>query len=290
MIQLSKIIIAAQVLLETLPISSSGHLFIIKELFTKYFPESANNLPSPLFCELLNVPTIFVIAFFFRKNIQLFTFRLLNLLKLAVSQKYSTGRNHHIKFFKILIRIIMMAIMTNLITFAAYNFRKLFIRTCATPYCSQLILLSGLFATMTILFLLKFKRPNTNGSLNFVKASIIGIAQSFGVFPGISRFGTTYAVARLLSISPRRSFEFSFILHSGLVLGILTKSVLENSKELKLIEQYLTLSNLALLSACAAISFLGLKFSYHMAKTKQFWKFGLYFPIPVGVLVWLILS
>jgi undecaprenyl-diphosphatase len=290
MIQLSKIIIAAQVLLEALPISSSGHLFIIKELFTKYFPESSGSLSSELFYELLNVPTIFVIAYFFRKDIRLFTFRLLNLLKKTIRRNPSWSTKHHIKFFKILIRVAMMAVTANLITFAAYTFRKSFIRSCSTPYCSQLILLSGLFLTMTVLFSLKFKNPKSNESLDFLKASIIGISQSFGMFPGVSRFGITYATSRFLSISPRRSFEFSFLLHSLLVLGLLARTAIENNKELKLVFEHITFSNLALIAVSAIISFFILKFSYYMAKAKQFWKFSFYFPIPIGLLVWLILS
>jgi undecaprenyl-diphosphatase len=41
---------------------------------------------------------------------------------------------------------------------------------------------------------------------------VIGVAQSFAILPGISRSGSTVAVALALGMAPRAAAEFSFLL------------------------------------------------------------------------------
>lgn len=55
--------------------------------------------------------------------------------------------------------------------------------------------------------------------LSFKTALVIGIAQGFAVMPGISRSGTTIAVALLLGMNREKAAQFSFLLSIPAILG-----------------------------------------------------------------------
>ena len=50
-------------------------------------------------------------------------------------------------------------------------------------------------------------------------AALVGIAQGVAAFPGISRSGTTIAVAMALGLKPDAAFRFSFLLSLPAILG-----------------------------------------------------------------------
>ncbi|MCA9605105.1 MAG: undecaprenyl-diphosphate phosphatase [Myxococcales bacterium] len=56
-------------------------------------------------------------------------------------------------------------------------------------------------------------------SLTLGKALIVGVAQGIAVLPGVSRSGTTIAVAMLLGMSGPAAFRFSFLLSLPAVAG-----------------------------------------------------------------------
>ena len=56
-------------------------------------------------------------------------------------------------------------------------------------------------------------------SPGFRVALLIGIAQAFAIWPGISRSGSTIAMGLLCGLSPRRAARFSFLLSIPAILG-----------------------------------------------------------------------
>ncbi|MCK4499501.1 undecaprenyl-diphosphate phosphatase [Candidatus Babeliales bacterium] len=270
MLDLLEITILAQIILETLPVSSSAHVFIAKEFFQNY-ATGTKMLPSKELTELLNLPTLLVVGFFFRK-------RIISLLKLVIqalkSWKITTRAI-------IITRIIGYAILINSITYAAYLLKNSFIQHSPSPH----IVLLGLVASMSFIFSLKWKQDLQNSPLTLSKAILIGLAQSLSLVPGISRFGTTYVAARWLNLAPKRAFEFSFLLHAMLSVGLAVKTIALSGPFLSIITPLLTTTNLLIITPATLISYAGLSLSWKLAVQRVFWHFGAYYLIPVVLLL-----
>ena len=90
------------------------------------------------------------------------------------------------------------------------------------------ILLVGVMLIITAFLLYMADQINENNlSLNFKNAFIIGLIQAVAIMPGISRSGSTIALALLLKIDKDKAARFSFIMVIPLILGSMAKSVIE---------------------------------------------------------------
>ncbi|MEO1339277.1 MAG: undecaprenyl-diphosphate phosphatase, partial [Myxococcota bacterium] len=83
-----------------------------------------------------------------------------------------------------------------------------------TPVCIALIFTG--FLLMSTRYL---ERPDGLTRLSLGMALIIGIAQGFAITPGLSRSGTTIAVALLLGVDRDHAARFSFLLSSPAIMG-----------------------------------------------------------------------
>lgn len=82
------------------------------------------------------------------------------------------------------------------------------------------ITLIGIFLGITGLVLIMtmvFKKYNKR--INIISALIIGFAQIFATFPGISRSGITISAGLFSKVSPEEAFKFSFLLSLPAILG-----------------------------------------------------------------------
>ena len=106
--------------------------------------------------------------------------------------------------------------------------------------------------------------------------------------PGISRFGTTYVVARWLSLSPRRALELSFLIEFPLILGaFLWNGVIRLPSDLAILLVYSPFSWFVGGSA-AVLGYFLLRFSYRWGIEGKFWRFGVYMILPSLVLLYVI--
>lgn len=69
----------------------------------------------------------------------------------------------------------------------------------------------GLLGTALMLYLTTVA-GTTDGPVTFPKAFLMGIAQMFAVFPGLSRSGSTISTALLLNINREEATRFSFLM------------------------------------------------------------------------------
>ena len=184
------LLILLALILESLPISSSGHMVLLEPVL--------GALPQAL-DQLLHGPFALVITFAFARA------------WLPIAQNPYAYRRPILKLFK-------YVVIVDAITLAAFIFKN------SLPAIS---LWAGFFITsiaLLSLYLLRNRRPpyrscTTNGAV------LLGIVQSLSLLPGISRFGTTYATARWLGLRPDRAIQLSFLLHlpltcGGLLLGV----------------------------------------------------------------------
>lgn len=77
-----------------------------------------------------------------------------------------------------------------------------------------------LLVTAAILWTTRSTLPHaTSAELSWGAAAVIGCAQALAILPGISRSGTTVAVALWLGVAPAAAAEFSFLLGSIAMAG-----------------------------------------------------------------------
>ena len=192
--QLIKTIIlgVVQGLTEWLPISSTGHLKLFENLLDLKVPI--------LFDVILHAGTLIVISVFFRREIY-------RILSSIAHLEFETEEG------KIVPLIIVGIIPTTLIGFIfgwliEDTFQKVLPIGVAFLFCG------------TILYSAKIGEEKKD-NISFSTAVLMGIAQGIAIIPGISRSGTTIAVALLLGVKREKAFKFSFLLSIPAILGAL---------------------------------------------------------------------
>ena len=189
-----------QGLTEFLPVSSSGHLEIGVVLMGI---NSTNNL---LFALIVHMATCLSTIFVFNKDILLL---IKGLLKLEW--------NDSSKFvLKIIISMIPVGIVG-----------LLFENEIEALFTGDLFLVGGMLLVTSILLFIPHYFSQEIGEVTFGKSLIIGLAQSIAILPGISRSGSTIAVALVLGVSREKAAKFSFLM---VLLPIIGASLLKIKK------------------------------------------------------------
>jgi undecaprenyl-diphosphatase len=169
-----------QGLTEFLPVSSSGHLVILKYWL--------NFQCEGVIMEVtLHFATLLAIIIFFRRRI----------LNYATKEK---------------IPLIIVG------TIPIVLIGVLFKDEIELLFNNYLLVVITLSITGFMLFLSR-KSKESKDELDLKTALIIGIAQAIAITPGISRSGFTVATALLLGVKRKKAFEFSFILAIPALLG-----------------------------------------------------------------------
>ena len=84
-----------------------------------------------------------------------------------------------------------------------------------------------LIVTGLLLFMAD-KAKVTEKKINLKTAFLIGISQAIAIIPGISRSGATISTAVLLGIDKENSAKFSFLMVVPLILGKVSKDILDS--------------------------------------------------------------
>ena len=130
--------------------------------------------------------------------------------------------------------------------------------------------------------------PKGEGEVSFLKAIWMGIAQAVAILPGVSRSGMTLAAARASKVDAEKSAEFSFLMSAPPIAGA---ALLEFLKSMKAAEAATEVSWGLTIYGCvlaAVVGYFSLKLLVKALKGRWFWLFGPYC-IVVGVLT-LVLS
>lgn len=209
---------------EFLPISSSGHLVLLRQLM--------NLARIPLLYDvLLHVSTLIVVVIVFRRRIaSIFS----SLWKATIAaEKRADGaptppeerENLHLSLY-----VVVATAVTGAVGFFLSRFEDgLFDRP---QLVSLLFLVTAAFLLSTLIL-----RPSRDYlRMGIWGAAIIGLAQGIGVLPGISRAGITISVALLLGLDRERAGEFSFLIAIPAILGALLLQVREAGDLLAMID------------------------------------------------------
>lgn len=178
-----------QGLTEFLPVSSSGHLVLLANIF---------NVEESLFISiLLHVATLLSICVVFYKDI----FALLR----------------H-PFSKNTLMLVVATIPTCLIALVLMPFIKSSFGGSFLPV--------AFLITATILVITELFAKNTK-EFSYKTAIIMGIAQGFAVFPGISRSGATISAGLLSKGDKKECAKFSFLMSIPIILLSLIMEIYE---------------------------------------------------------------
>lgn len=186
-----------QGLTELLPISSSGHLFIIPWFF------NWNNIPD-YFDVALHAGTLLAIALFFFKD-------WLNLLSGAYKQVVKKEKNNEGKMFFFLV---WATIPSALIGFIL---DKYFEDLLTKPLIVAIALI--VMGILLYIFDKKFDSKVKYENMTFKETFLIGMSQVLAFIPGVSRSGITMTAARAMNVERESAARYSFMLSAPIVLG-----------------------------------------------------------------------
>lgn len=195
---------AVQGLTEFLPISSSGHLALANSIL---------NIPQDnLFFEVvLHLGTLFAIIIFMRKKIAL----LLSGAYRELSNKDNSEKANLRYIGYIIVGIIPAVIFAlffnDMIENAFSNMRFI-----------------GIFFLITAALLFSTKFFSGKSELNLKKSLIVGAAQIFALFPGISRSGTTISAGIISGLDRERACDFSFFMAMPLIFAAFAKEMMDS--------------------------------------------------------------
>jgi undecaprenyl-diphosphatase len=202
---------ALQGIAEFLPISSSGHLVLARQLL------GLGDIPI-LYDILLHVSTLLVVIIVFRRRIAAILGALCR--RAGGCRKRADGREEgsgeeDAENLRLLVYIILGSIPTAVV---GYLLSRIEARVVADPR-----VVAALFLVTAAILLSTLLARGHRGyrELGVIAVLAVGLAQGIGVLPGISRAGITISAALLLGLERQKAGEFSFLLSIPAILGAL---------------------------------------------------------------------
>lgn len=242
---------------EFIPISSSGHLVVLRAVM------GIGEIPL-LYDVILHIATLIVVVVFFRERIGRM---LVALLRWARRQNTPDDAED----LKLTVLIIIGTAVTVAIALVIRRF----------DLHNQPKIVSGAFlVTAALLILAHFARGTTGyGGIGTKHALIVGAVQGLAVIPGISRSGSTITAALYSGISREKAGEFSFLLSIPAILGAM---ILEMRHLGELGTAVGTGSIVAGFIASMIFGFLSLSLLVRLIRGGKLWVFSVYL-IPLGI-------
>ncbi len=196
---------------EFLPISSSAHLIIFRDLFGIGAGSVSGDL-ALAFDIALHFGTLLAIGVYFFKDFW-------NMILSGVTKgvKNKDGK----LFWYIVVATIPAAIVGVLLEEVIENAIR-----------SNFVLIGSALIIMGIIIYLAdkyFKQKKELDKMTMKDAILIGCSQVFALIPGFSRSGTTIAAARALKLKREDAAKFSFYLSAPVVLGAVVLSIFDQT-------------------------------------------------------------
>lgn len=281
------LITVTQIIFESLPVSSSGHV-ILTLILSKFFWKNQDFCYPELLDPILHIPAFIAIALTFYRDWMPILRNLFHIIvKLFTKQKLRPSQNNLVFIF---LKIVGLIFGADIATSIFYFFFKVLFKNSLIIKNPQ-ILLIGFVCTTLILISIFIKQKifvTKSEPLNLKKALILGIIQGLAFIPGISRFASTYAAGCWLNLGTRRAFQISFLLHLPLIIadalfhGIVP--IFKNPYILSMFDKNFFF--IALVSTLLATLLLAL--TYKIALKSRLWLFSFYMIIPITVLIFIL--
>ncbi len=194
---------------EPLPISSSGHLKVLRYLFNTDAFDDLN------FEILLNFASLIAIIFIFRKDI----LRLIKSFFTYIFKKESRKEKQTCEDFKYAWLIVLGSIPAGIVGILFKDFIEEQLKSINILGVAFLI-------TALMLFLVrKLKGTKKDKDLSVLDALIIGVFQMFALIPGISRSGAVLVGCLLRNLDRDTALKYAFMLYLPVSVGSFALSI-----------------------------------------------------------------
>lgn len=222
-----------QGLTEFIPVSSSGHLILLQHFLT--------GSTDHLFVQALDIGTTLALVIFFWGRLRALA------RQITVDHDYRLARN-----------LLLTSLPAGVVGFALGGMIEKN-STLLSPFMVASML--GLVGIIMILvdYLPRLSRRQDGGALSSRRAFFVGIAQAFALIPGVSRSGSTIIASRIMGLTPAAAAEYSFMASIPIMLGLITKLLIESSDRAYLVSHLdaVLIGNLAaFVSGIIAIRFM----------------------------------
>ncbi|SFL37022.1 undecaprenyl-diphosphatase [Gracilibacillus orientalis] len=190
---------------EPIPISSSGHLLLLQDIFNV----GIENLS---FEVLVNFGSLIAVLMIYWKDI-------VHIAKNGINYIITKDKTYHNDFMFIIYLVVA--------TIPAAVIGLLFEDYIEATFVGRAKMVGiTLIVTGIALWIIRNLRGNKNdGALTMKDAIIVGLAQSVALLPGISRSGATIVAAMLLGMKQETALRFSFLLFIPVSVGTMILSV-----------------------------------------------------------------
>ncbi len=244
-----------QGLTEPLPISSSGHIYLFKNLFNTNIFNSLN------FEIISNFGSFIAIFIIFWKDIK----ELLIAFFTFIFQKDKRGQYHD--KFMYCIYVIISTIPVGIVGFLFKdNLEKL--------YSLKGLAFAFLITAISLFIVRNIKGNKDDKDIKLKDAIIIGLFQMITIIPGISRSGTVLVACLLCNLKRTTALKYTFILYfpvsfATLLLGV--KDLAGTSELTNLLAPYLLGMTSSLI-----VTYFSYKWLSEWVKKGKLWKFSIY--------------
>ena len=241
---------------EPIPVSSSGHIFLFKNIFNS---DMFNDLNFEI---VSNFGSFLAILFIFRKEVW----------DLIVSFfSYIFKKDEKDKFKKKFRYCLFIIVSTIPIGIAGFLLKD----TIETKLQNITLLGFAFLFTAFMLLLVKNKKgKKLDGDITLKDALIIGLFQIIALFPGISRSGTTLVLCLLVGMSRSTALKYTFILYFPISVGTMILGV-------KDIIDAGSLASVALpyflgMVAALIVTYFSYRWLSEIVRRGNLWKFSIY--------------
>lgn len=251
---------------EPLPISSSGHLILLKTGLGLH-------LPGLSFEVIVHFGSLIAICFVYRQTIIRLLIHSMQYMKYKKQEDYNN--------FKFVLLVLIATIPAGLIGI-------LFKDSISNHLSSVRVVGITLIITGICLWLIR-KKVGTKGEnqLTFWDGILIGCAQALALIPGISRSGATLVTALALGIDRDTALRFSFLLYIPISIGSVLFSINEVRQD-PLLSSNIILFIIACIAATLA-TYIALKWFINIMKRGKLAYFSCYCFV-VGIIVLLMFT
>lgn len=250
-----------QIILESLPVSSSGHVALLVRYWDMLYLQDIGPMPFWIIDFLLHIPTIAILVLFFCKQ-WWNTFLGIPFYRFYYQQK----------FWVTLLKMAAFVGIVDGITFLSWSLHIV----------PSIPLTVGFIVTAIALLSLKYCADGKNViEWNYKHAVILGIVQTMSLMPGISRFATTYAAGCWFGNKRQDAFALSFLIQFPLLLGAACKGLLALRCYSESIKSLFDLQLLFVILSASCISYLLLYGMYVLVRRKQLWYISWYMAVPI---------
>lgn len=272
------ILIFIQVVIESLPLSSSTHVKLFKKSVPFLNTTSSN---TSAFDHMLHLPTVLIVALFFWSR---WFFLLRNI--------------HRCRF--IVLKLIILTCIADIVTALFYYLFQIYPISLPLPY--------GLSITAFLLYSLRWCTPQNkyefestsaitqkqihdNHSFNkthifdIKSAILLGCVQGLALLPGISRFASVYVATQWLGFNTHKGLEVTWMIFWPLMILASMHGMYQLAHDHAL-SPLITPPMLIIMAFATLCGYAAFCFAARLAYTNRFWQFSWYVALLALITFW----